>query len=348
MRIPRLLLLFLLVVLPSAVVASLAWADRTSSDRLAAGMLIGGVDVGGLTTAEAVERVWRKTRPRAMRPVRVTVGGRTYTLKAQEAGLRLRLPMAVARAERLSRRGGMLTRGWRAVTGGEVDHEVALTPSVSRTKIERFVQRIEQAVEVPARDAAMRIEVAAVVVDRERLGTRLAGRRALVARIRRVLLDRAGSRTLAARIERVRPDVTRDELWAARPIAVTVSRSDRRVRVFRRGALVKTYRVAVGERRSPTPVGQYEVQSMQKNPTWYVPQSEWAGKLAGKTIGPDDPRNPLIARWIGFNGAVGFHGTKSVDSLGRAASRGCVRMLRADVIDLYQRVAVGTPVLVGR
>lgn len=348
MRISRLLLLLPLVVLPSTVVVSLAWADRASSDRLAAGLLIAGVEVGGLTTAEAVERVWRKTGPWAMRPVRVTAGGRTYVLKAQEAGLRLRLPLAVARAERLSRKGGMLTRGWRAITGEQVDHEVALTPVVSRAKIERFVERIEQAVTVPARDASMRIEVGAVVVVRERQGQRLAARRTLVERIRRVLLDRSRSRSLNVRTERVRPKVTRDDLWAARPVAVTVSRSDRRVRVFRRGGLVKTYRVAVGERRSPTPVGQFEVQSMQRNPTWYVPQSEWAGKLAGKTIGPDDPRNPLIARWIGFNGAVGFHGTKSVDSLGRAASRGCVRMLRGDVIDLYRRIDVGTPVLVGR
>jgi lipoprotein-anchoring transpeptidase ErfK/SrfK len=79
---------------------------------------------------------------------------------------------------------------------------------------------------------------------------------------------------------------------------------------------------------------------------WNVPDSDWAGDMAGKVIPGGDPQNPLVARWIGFNGSVGFHGTKSIDSLGRSASHGCVRMAPADVIDLYQRVEVGTPVVV--
>ncbi|MET0770783.1 MAG: L,D-transpeptidase [Solirubrobacteraceae bacterium] len=49
---------------------------------------------------------------------------------------------------------------------------------------------------------------------------------------------------------------------------------------------------------------------------------------------------------MGFNGSVGFHGTASIGSIGSAASHGCVRMAPDDVIDLYDRVAVGTPVLV--
>ena len=54
-----------------------------------------------------------------------------------------------------------------------------------------------------------------------------------------------------------------------------------------------------------------------------------------------------MARWIGFSGSVGFHGTREAASLGHAASHGCVRMDPKDVIDLFDRVQVGTPVLVG-
>ena len=49
----------------------------------------------------------------------------------------------------------------------------------------------------------------------------------------------------------------------------------------------------------------------------------------GETIPGGDPRNPLVARWIGFNGSVGFHGTASAGSLGTAASHGCIRMAPA-------------------
>jgi lipoprotein-anchoring transpeptidase ErfK/SrfK len=47
-----------------------------------------------------------------------------------------------------------------------------------------------------------------------------------------------------------------------------------------------------------------------------------------------------------YNGA-GIHGTSDIGSLGTAASHGCIRMAVPDVIDLYDRVDVGTPVYIG-
>ena len=85
---------------------------------------------------------------------------------------------------------------------------------------------------------------------------------------------------------------------------------------------------------------------MQVDPPWNVPESDWAGDLAGTTVPGGAPNNPLKARWIGFNGSVGFHGTADIGSLRSAASHGCVRMAPADVIDLYERVQVGTTVYV--
>ena len=81
------------------------------------------------------------------------------------------------------------------------------------------------------------------------------------------------------------------------------------------------------------------------NPTWYVPDAAWAGDLAGTTV-PPGPDNPLQARWMGFNGGAGIHGTSDVGSLGSAASHGCLRMAVPDVIELYDQVDVGTPVYI--
>jgi lipoprotein-anchoring transpeptidase ErfK/SrfK len=49
---------------------------------------------------------------------------------------------------------------------------------------------------------------------------------------------------------------------------------------------------------------------------------------------------------MGIYGGAGFHGTADVGSIGSAASHGCVRMQIPDIIDLYERVSVGTPVFV--
>ena len=73
---------------------------------------------------------------------------------------------------------------------------------------------------------------------------------------------------------------------------------------------------------------------------------------------PDLPRhmeggidNPLGARALYlFNGKKDtmfrIHGTNEPDTIGQAVSSGCIRMLNADVIDLYSRVAKGTRVVV--
>ena len=77
-----------------------------------------------------------------------------------------------------------------------------------------------------------------------------------------------------------------------------------------------------------------------------MPDSDWAGSLAGQTI-PPGPDNPLKARWMGIYNGAGIHGTDDTGSLGSAASHGCVRMSVPDVIDLYDRVDVGTPIYIG-
>jgi lipoprotein-anchoring transpeptidase ErfK/SrfK len=59
--------------------------------------------------------------------------------------------------------------------------------------------------------------------------------------------------------------------------------------------------------------------------------------------------NPLGARAMYLFSAHGdtmyrIHGTNEPDSIGRAVSSGCIRMLNADVVDLYERVKLGTEV----
>jgi lipoprotein-anchoring transpeptidase ErfK/SrfK len=47
-------------------------------------------------------------------------------------------------------------------------------------------------------------------------------------------------------------------------------------------------------------------------------------------------------------GEYAIHGTNRPNSIGRFASYGCIRMFNEDIIDLFARVRVGTPVVVTR
>lgn len=79
------------------------------------------------------------------------------------------------------------------------------------------------------------------------------------------------------------------------------------------------------------------------NPAWSVPEAPWTGDLAGQVI-PPGPSNAIKARWMGFFEGAGIHGTDDVSSIGTAASHGGIRMRVPEVIELYRRVEVGTPV----
>jgi lipoprotein-anchoring transpeptidase ErfK/SrfK len=343
-RIP--VVLAVLAVLLAVAGGSIAWADHKASGRLADGVSVAGIDVGGLDEEAAVAKLERELGEPAQRTLRVKAAGQTFRLSAERAGMRLALRDAVRRAYAEGRGGTMAQRAWRELTGGSLRHDEPAAATVDRAAIDRFVARIGRSVAREAVDASVEMTVSEVQLTRSERGQRLVGADRLAQQVERTLVDLRGPRRMAAKVEEVAPEVTTKQVWEKQPTAVTVSLSERVVRVFDKGELTTSYAVAIGEPRYPTPPGQFTVQGMQVDPPWNVPQSDWAGDLAGKTIPGGDPSNPLVARWIGFNGSVGFHGTASLGSIGSAASHGCVRMRPDDVIDLYERVAVGTPVLV--
>jgi lipoprotein-anchoring transpeptidase ErfK/SrfK len=90
----------------------------------------------------------------------------------------------------------------------------------------------------------------------------------------------------------------------------------------------------------------HRIVSKAKNPAWSAPNRPWAGSLAGQTIPAGDPRNPIKARFLAIGSGVGIHGTAQEGSIGSRASHGCIRMRVRDVKLLYERVPLGTPVLI--
>ncbi|GAB4244963.1 MAG: hypothetical protein Kow00129_04700 [Thermoleophilia bacterium] len=123
---------------------------------------------------------------------------------------------------------------------------------------------------------------------------------------------------------------------------IKIDLSERRLYFYEDGELARTYPVAVGQPRYPTPTGEYRIVNKARNPTWTPPPSPWADGLEPV---PPGPGNPLGTRWMGLSAPhVGIHGTYASYSVGTAASHGCIRMYIRDVEELFELVSVGTPV----
>jgi lipoprotein-anchoring transpeptidase ErfK/SrfK len=328
--------------------AVLAWAAGDGHDRLPEGTTIAGIDVGGLPAHTAIKRLRAQVGIPAREPARVSVDGDTpVTLTAKDAGVRLNIRTAVRRALARGREGSFLERGWRELTGAKLAAHEQVRIRVDRAAVQRFVDRVAADVAVPAKPASFELSVTSVGITEGHDGRRLADPNGVADRLAAALRSPGSDRDLKAETETVPAPTSATSLWASHPVVVTVSHDEKRVRVFDHGKLVKSYQVAVGMPEYPTPYGTFSVQTMQTDPPWNVPNSDWAGDLAGKTIPGGSPDNPLKARFIGFDGSVGFHGTSDIGSLGSAASHGCIRMNVADVKDLYDRVSLGTTVYVG-
>ena len=116
---------------------------------------------------------------------------------------------------------------------------------------------------------------------------------------------------------------------------IVVSIPDRKLALIENDVVVKVYPVAVGAGVSPSPDGSFQIVNRLTNPTYYH---------TGKVIGPG-AQNPLGTRWMGLSQkGYGIHGTNAPKSIGKAASHGCIRMAKADLEDLFNRVKVGDAV----
>lgn len=122
---------------------------------------------------------------------------------------------------------------------------------------------------------------------------------------------------------------------------IVINLPEMKLYLYRYGVPMKEYPIGVGNVVSPSRLGRTEIINRVSHPTYYPP--DWYSK--GLSPIPPGPENPVGTRWLGLGwSGYGIHGTNRPESIGTAASAGCIRMYNEHVEELTDFISVGTPV----
>jgi lipoprotein-anchoring transpeptidase ErfK/SrfK len=300
-----------------------------ADDTIADGVTVAGVDVGGMKRDKAGSLIRRDLAGTTGEPVAVLYRDKHFVLRAEVAQARLDTDATLD-----------------AALDADSGDTVAPRVRYARGAVQAFAARIAKRVDRPARDADIDWHDGKLDRTRARAGVQV-DQATLVRRLTGVLGEPAAQRKVQVPVRvTARPDRTFEDLAKRYPTVIAVDRDAKQLRLYKFLKLEHKYKIAVGQAGLETTAGRYKIEEKIVNPDWHVPNSDWAGDLAGQTIPAGDPQNPLEARYMGFHDGEGIHGTAELSSLGSAASHGCIRMAVPDVKQLYRQVKVGTPVFI--
>jgi lipoprotein-anchoring transpeptidase ErfK/SrfK len=286
---------------------------------IAPGVTVAGIPVGGLTSEPARTRIEK----RFFRPLRLTYGEKSWRISPRYLGASAGIDGAVADALQ-----------------AQTQTSVSLGVSANSERIRRYVQRLDR---LFARDP-VDAEVLGVARGRPRFAEAKDG----------VAVD--GDQMTDALAYMLRSPARQPVRLLTKPVpakvrvdnfgpVIVVNRGANKLTLFDGRRVVRTFGVATGQSQYPTPIGNYSIATKQRDPWWIPPpDSAWA---QGKKPIPPGPGNPLGTRWMGTTAPlVGIHGTPDAASIGYSASHGCIRMRVPEAEWLFERVSVGTPVLI--
>jgi hypothetical protein len=285
---------------------------------IAFGVTVGNVAVGGLMPYRAAEAV----KKAFVRPLVLVVSPtRKIRLEPRALGARANVPKAIRRA-RVARPGAV----------------VALDVEVSRIRVRNYLERMGRELDQKAVDARLVLKGVKPRAVPSKEGRHL--RRLGNARAVRVALKTNIREPIPLAFDILKPKVRSVHLGPA----IVILRESKRLLFFAKAKLVRKFGIATGQASYPTPLGNYEIVRLERNPWWYPPPSGWA---ADSSPVPPGPGNPLGTRWMGISAPyVGIHGTPDSASIGYSASHGCIRMRIPDAEWLFRRVEIGTPVFI--
>jgi L,D-transpeptidase ErfK/SrfK len=316
--------------------------ERAHADRILPGVSIDGIDVSGMTREEAAAAAHQAADSALSEPLTISIGREHWTVTAATLGRRAAVASAVREALAAGDGLGTFDRAWHRMRGESLGLTISLSYDTRGEAIGELVTSIAAKVAVQPRNASIQLAAdhSDITFVRAKAGMKVNVGEA-EALIAAALED--GETSLKLPTRSVEPSVTEDTM--GRTIVVRVN--ENRLYLYDGYRVIGSYPVATAKPGYTTPVGDWKIYDMRKDPAWYNPALDsWGADLPA--VVPGGPGNPMGPRaiYITAPGLIRIHGTTDDASIGRYASHGCIRMHNDQVIELFDMIDVGQQVII--
>jgi lipoprotein-anchoring transpeptidase ErfK/SrfK len=316
------------------------WAvvdDYTRREVVPKGAAVEGLPVGGLTRAEAVKLVQDRVESLLLQPLTVTFRGKTFTLEADKY-LTVDVEGMVDDTFRVQEQATLPERVYRRITGESVPVNVTRKLKLDTKGLQKWAATTARGVDTAAIDSTLTVVKERVNVSKAVDGYQL-NRSKTVNILSAALRD--GRRDVNFAVNTIKPGVNENSFGKT----ILVVKHQTHLYLYDGPKLIKDYPIACGMPAHPTPSGWWVIENKRYMPSWTNNGSAWAAGMPAY-IAPGY-NNPLGTRALDLNASgIRIHGTANDASIGTDASHGCMRMHMPDIEDLYDRVQVGTRVII--
>ena len=301
------------------------------------GSTIAGVDVGGMTEKQARRAIRKELQPQLERTITITHGDKTWEVTPKELGATSDARSRVKAALEESDNTGFIKHVQMGVLGDELDFSSDVELKYPKEGVSAFINGIAEGYDREPIDESIDYSSGWIEFTKPKEG--------------REVRQRESRKTLSAALDsgedavELTVDSVKPEEDSKYDKVILVHIGENKIYLYQDGKITHEYLVATGQPEYPTPTGEYEITEKRYMPTWINPAPDTWGADMPESI-PPGLSNPLGLRALNWSApAIRFHGTQAIYSLGYNASHGCVRMANEDVIELYDLVDVGTPII---
>lgn len=338
----RLSLIVLGSVLAFMILASsvLVYADSRHRGEMFPNTVVLGVDITGMTREEAVEAVTVNAVEPLMKPFTLVFGGSEWTLNPAELGLQIDVEMLVDQAYERGWEDSVFERAFRRAFDRPKNIDIGLECFMNNEAVVQQLNAIAAEIDQEVRDASLTFDfqTGEMYFSPSQDG-RWMDVEATLQSVQSSLCS--DNRRIEPVVAVTPPNLSSDDVKTV----LVVDIMGNTLSWYSQDTLVKTYYVATGEPKYPTPLGKFYIIRKEENPVWINPNVEWSKDMPPRIeAGPSNPLGVRALVTSAAGGTVLIHGTANLTP--GLYSHGCIRMANWAVLELFDNVNVGTPVFI--